>query len=99
DTGVAQTPTKLFLISMLTPEPYLAIVVEYGYNSYRHLYLGNMEKVGNYSGGEIIGGASGPTSTTNTNIFWQDSGRIKQLFGSYQNSWIRASSGGVHVDH
>lgn len=97
--GVAQTPTKVFLISMLAPEPYLVIVIEYGYNSYRHLYLGNMEKIGAYSGGEVISGGGGPIATVDGGIFFYHRARVPHLFGGNQSVWAIANSGGVYVDH
>lgn len=52
-------PTKVFLISAMTPQPYFAIVVEYGFNLMRHLYFGYMEKVGDYTGGEVVSAVNG----------------------------------------
>lgn len=97
--GVAQPPTRVFLISMLTPEPYIAIVVEFGYNSYRHLYLGFMEKIGNYSGGEVISGASGFVSPSNSDLYYLDRTQHNYLFGANQSVRPLANSGGVHVSH
>lgn len=51
-------PSRVYLFGALTPEPYLAITVEYGYNRYRHLYFGYAEKIGSYNGGEIIYGSN-----------------------------------------
>ena len=50
------TPTKLHTFCSLLPEPFIALVVEYGFNLYRHLYFGYPEKVGSYDGGELISG-------------------------------------------
>jgi len=58
-SGYKVAPTKLFLIGMLDPEPYIAVVVEFGYNLYRHLYLGYMEKQGTYGGGSVLGACTG----------------------------------------
>ena len=33
---------------------YIAIITEHGYNLHRHLYLGFMEKIGDYVGGEVV---------------------------------------------
>lgn len=51
------TPTKVHLFGNDTPwseEPWLAIVIECGFNHYRHIYIGNVVKIGEYTGGEII---------------------------------------------
>lgn len=105
NVGVTQTPTKLFLISRLDPEPYIAIVVEYGYNLYRHLYFGFMEKIGNYTGGEVIASSNGNVGqTVSSTRFWYDDGGASYsgchyLFRRYNNVWTQDASGGVHVEH
>ncbi|MEL4071749.1 hypothetical protein WKW50_16515 [Ochrobactrum sp. GPK 3] len=103
--GITQTPTKLFLISMLEPEPYIAIVVEYGYNLYRHLYLGFMEKIGNYSGGEVISSHNGThlDSVWSTSLWHYDGGTgnpvANFLFGWNTSKYTADASGGVRVEH
>lgn len=50
-------PTKVHLFGNDDPwdeEPWIAAVIECGYNHYRHVYIGNIAKLGNYTGGEII---------------------------------------------
>ena len=54
-------PTKLHLFGNDAPydeegavAPWIAVVIEFGYNHYRHVYIGNMVKFGSYAGGEII---------------------------------------------
>ena len=64
DTPVTSIPSKVHLFAATTPEPFIAIVVEYGFNSYRHLYLGNMVKAGAYTGGEVIAGTQVPVSNS-----------------------------------
>lgn len=97
--GVAQLPTKVSLVSMLTPQPYLAIIVEYGTNVYRHLYLGFMEKIGDYAGGEVISGCGGIDTPYNGSNFWWRPFSNAFLFGASQTIRSKAQSGGVHVDH
>jgi len=57
-TPATSIPSKVHLFADDSPEPFMAIVVEYGFNSYRHLYLGNMVKAGGYTGGEVVGSAN-----------------------------------------
>jgi len=90
-------PTQVHLIGALTPEPYIAIIVEYGTNLYRHMYIGNMEKIGNYEGGECIATTDGPGSSTLARAFYDLN--MKYLFGGRQNRRSAAESGGVHVQH
>lgn len=100
DADLPQLPTKLYLIGMLTPEPYIAIVVEYGYNLYRHLYLGYMEKQGDYTGGAVCGAVNGPPSKIGSDLGWLDVGNTQTLFRGHvdpsyplDNSYV----GGVEV--
>lgn len=102
--GVRQTPTKLFLIGMLAPEPYIAIVVQYGYNLYRHLYLGNLEKQGTFTGGAIISAQNGPARPINSSstIYWGNNEYTEYLFsanhyGTAMPGNLRPNAGGVHV--
>ena len=64
ETPVTSIPSKVHLFAATTPQPFIAIVVEYGFNSYRHLYLGNMVKAGAYTGGEVIAGTQVPASNS-----------------------------------
>jgi len=90
-------PTQVHLIGALTPEPYIAIIVEYGSNLYRHMYIGNMEKVGDYQGGECISATDGPGSSSSTRVYYDLD--MKYLFSGRQSRRAAAESGGVHVDH
>ncbi len=98
-TPVFVAPTKVILISGLTPEPYMAIVIEYGFNLYRHLYLGNMEKIGNYTGGEVISGNIWGASRSNLPMTWDDITAHQYLFNGYQGAVAAANAGGVKVAH
>lgn len=99
--AVRQTPTKLFLIGMLDPEPYIAIVVQYGYNLYRHLYLGNLEKQGTFEGGSIIAAQNGgadPKSSSG-NYWWGNLSFCQWMFSSthLNTAFPRPNAGGVYV--
>ena len=63
-TDVTSIPTKLHLFGGLSPKPYLAGVIEYGYNLYRHFYFGHAEQLSAYDGGEIITGSTQGISTS-----------------------------------
>jgi hypothetical protein len=96
-TPLIQHPTKLHLIGMLTPEPYIAIITEHGYNLHRHLYLGFMEKIGDYVGGEVISSQNGPAiaETGSTNLLSRTT--KNHLFSSRQFLWSASESGGVRI--
>lgn len=92
-----RVPTKLFLIGMITPEPYIAIVVEYGYNLYRHLYLGYLEKQGDFEGGVCISGTCGPFTTSSGEFDFYGDDSQQYLFNANQKMWAANQSGGVLV--
>lgn len=98
-TSYVLSPSRVFLISMLTPEPYIAIVVEFGPNQYRHLYLGFMEKIGDYEGGEVVSACNGMIAQSNSDPVWNGLGGNMFLFEAHQAIMARADSGGVHIDH
>lgn len=96
-TPIIQHPTKVHLIGMLTPEPYIAIITEHGYNLHRHLYLGFMEKIGDYVGGEVVSSENGPVTTVNGNTTLLNRSAKNHLFSSRQNVWSDSEGGGVRV--
>lgn len=98
-TPIVQTPQKVYLIGMLTPQPYIAIVTEHGYNLYRHLYLGFMEKIGNYSGGEVLSSQNGPSLLFAGNSDMASRTRKNHLFSNAQSFWADDESGGVRIVH
>lgn len=59
-----ERPSKLYLFGALSGgamdsgSTFIAGVIEYGYNLYRHFYLGYAEKITGYRGGEIITGSA-----------------------------------------
>lgn len=90
-------PTQLHLIGALTPEPYIGIIVEYGSNLYRHMYIGNMEKIGDYQGGECIAATDGPGNSSGPRTYYNIN--MKYLFGARSNRRAASECGGVHIDH
>lgn len=93
-------PTSLHLFASATPQPYIAIVVQYDYNRYRHLYIGNVVKFGAYTGGECISG---------TNVYASNNGFDRypisyrfdtgHLFQASSRTMAAADSGGIRVQH
>lgn len=96
---VTQAPTKLLLFGSLLPEPWLAIVVCYGANLYRHLYLGHLEKIGGYTGGECISGSGWPDVQQVTASMDFTSTNYAYLFKAHQGVWDAGHAGGVNVVH
>ena len=102
------TPTKLHLFGNNTPwspAPWIGIVIECGYNQYRHMFIGSLAKIGAYTGGEVIS-ANGFDSTASgsSGINTFDSVDNHFLFGArnFGNGVatpIETQSGGVNVVH
>jgi hypothetical protein len=90
-------PTKLILIGSLTPQPYIAAIICYGFNLYRHLYLGVMEGIGNYTGGEIICGSRFSDMAFTSSPWLGD--YTQYLFGAFQAVADATRCGGVHIVH
>lgn len=92
-------PSSVHLFAGTDPAPYLAIVIEYGFNSYRHLYFGYLEKHGFDSGGEVVSGTTFPASNSQFDypMDWRQS-TVQYLF-SGANHWGVEWKGGVLVDH
>jgi len=97
--AIIQHPQKVYLIGMLTPEPFIAIVTEHGYNLYRHLYLGFMEKIGDYQGGEVISSQNGPMGSFVGSSGMSSRSRKNFLFSNVQTAWADDESGGVRIVH
>lgn len=96
---VVQNPTTLHLFGSMTPEPYFCIVVEYGFNSYRHLYFGYLERLGFTGGGEVKGAANPhQVSAVGARTYWQD--RASQyLFRGRCGYATTGTMGGARIPH
>lgn len=99
------TPTKLHMLGGFDGAPWLVAIIEYGFNSYRHLYVGYMEKIGDYTGGEVVCGCdflpyyvSSSQSATRSPYHYSYDYMHKYLFSWYNNmpsDW----AGGVRINH
>lgn len=98
---VVPTPTKLHMFISPAPatNPYLAIVIEYNTNLFRHLYLGRMERLGDYSNGEIVAGMTGPMTSYSATVGYQDYNCVQYLFQSRSAARANTACGGVRVTH
>lgn len=96
---VVSLPSRVHLFGDMTPEPFLAIVIEYGFNLYRHLYFGYLQKFGAFDGGEVISGADFGASAGNVYPKNYRVNETQYLFNARQNRWLAGESGGVRVVH
>ncbi len=95
-------PTKLHIFgnAVATDYPFLAAVIEYGFNQYRHAYFGKMEGRGGYTGREVVAACTGQRDSGGTPLNWYSEGAAKFLFSGHTGSmWSEHDSGGVRVIH
>lgn len=104
-TATVSVPQAIHMFAGTSPKPYLAVVVQYGTNLFRHLYLGYLDTAGTYtsgdtSGGEIISAASPRLQNP---YYFQSSG-IRDycnsyLFGFQLSPGNGGVPGGVYIPH
>ena len=107
-----EQPTRLHLFGELVGDEneaggsFIAGVIEYGVNLYRHFYLGYVEKITPFSGGEVITGSScwpvpiGGTSGAQTVSYDAPEHNVAYPFGAeHASSLSTISNGGVFIDH
>lgn len=107
--SVAERPavSGLHLFGDTAPAPFLVAVLEYGFNLYRHLYIGSMEIVGGYTGGEVISSTMQRASRASLdfplnvrrpeNTNWLFGGRRQTNSGT--SGQLADDAGGVNVVH
>jgi len=107
DALVIQQPTLLRLFGNLdTPagqpgSSWIGGVIEYGFNLYRHFYLGYVQKVSHFEGGEAVtGSAQWPSSPSSTSTSRRGDDASVSLFPfSMKNNYVDGGGGGVYVGH
>lgn len=94
-------PTTISMFAGTFPEPYIAVAIAFGVNLYRHMYLGFMETLGNYTGGEVISCTAGSSNVSSLSVSYTAISMFKNLFGSRRSTAIVAKneSGGVRLVH
>lgn len=77
-------------------EPFIAAVVGFGFNNYRHIYIGTMVAAGNYTDGDVI--SINDFSQTYTDL---DPHKVyqKYLFRGYHVHADTGYDGGVKITH
>lgn len=78
-------------------EPYIVAVAEYGYNLYRHLYIGSVVKLGNYTGGDCIS-ANRMDNLNNRGGQYFSDGRSRFMFSAMHHDFDYPC-GGVVIEH
>lgn len=106
DSIVIVQPTALHLFGELHGDEddaggtFIAGVIEYGFNLYRHIYLGYVEKITPFGGGEVITGSSqGVNTLAASSDIWTHItyGESKLPFSAVNSN--SSENGGLHIDH
>lgn len=92
-------PQNVHIFTGTEPNPYIGIVVQYGDNLFRHLYLGYMDKSGTYSGGEVISAASPRRAVSTIVSTSSDDLAASYLFALQTETGLGGIPGGVYVNH
>jgi hypothetical protein len=103
---VVSLPTKIHLIGKLAggssnpSESFIAGVIEYGFNLYRHFYLGHIEKITAFDGGELTtGSAFQVTGKSTRTVNYMDNGDTYYPFSANTNVNGDAGNGGAYINH
>lgn len=104
---IVLAPTKVHFFGSDAPftaenPAYIAVVVEFGFNCFRHMFIGNIVKVGNYDGGELISANnwSEEYNVNSRNTSFTSAG-VKNLFAAGHNHSTdnAQASGGLNANH
>lgn len=103
-TATVSVPQAIHMFAGTSPKPYLAVVVQYGTNLFRHLYLGYLDTAGTYTagdstGGEIISAASPSLKAAYYQTTDARNYNNSYLFGFQLSTGKGGVPGGVYVPH
>lgn len=101
DRSGYRLPAKVTVFGGTTPGPWMAAVIHYEFNRYRHIYLGSMEPIGNYTGGECFHITNSPQDDTGTEAWTNGSLRFGYLFAARNTGGQNGvnNAGGVRIVH
>lgn len=101
---VVSTPTKLHLFGKKSGgasdsgETFIAGVIEYGVNLYRHFYLGYIEKISAFDNGELItGSAFWPVGKNSNSAIYCDTDDTRFPFSANNGTAGDAGNGGAYI--
>lgn len=97
-------PTKLHLFGKLegnasdSGETFIAGVIEYGYNLYRHFYLGYIEKLTAFDNGEVVSGSAfWPVGKNSNSAIYCDVEDSRYPFSANNGVAGDAGNGGAYI--
>jgi hypothetical protein len=101
---VVSAPTKLHLFGKLaggasdSGETFIAGVIEYGYNLYRHFYMGYIEKISAFDNGELVtGSAFWPVGKNSNSAIYCDTDDTRYPFSANNAVNGDAGNGGAYI--
>jgi hypothetical protein len=100
---VEYDPTQVHIFGNNSPydspdtEPFIAFVVECGYNRYRHFYIGSIVKAGNYTDGDLFSCNNHSEYFTSVSTLDITSSRQRYMFRGYCNA--TRAGGGARIVH
>lgn len=94
------SPTRLHLFGGVSGAPYIGIAIEFTPGLYRHLYLGYMEKLGSYGGGEIVSGSHWTKYSSGSFDYtaWEHRYPFSGMSGRWPYSYHQGALRAVHDD-
>jgi len=95
-------PTRLHIFgtAVATDNPFIAVSIEYGFNSHRHLYFGKIESRGNYTGRDVIACAGGRRGSTSSSLeHWTDDASSHFLASGFSSVQGTGNYGGARIIH
>jgi hypothetical protein len=102
DNPVRRDLTKAFLFGSKPADaatlPYLAIVLCFGFNLVRHLYIGQVDKIGDYQGGEVCGSTEACKDILQTESYRYLDRRQRYLFNGFSTNGSRLECGFVRAE-
>ena len=89
-----ERPSKVTVFGGMSPVPWIGAVLTYEYNYYRHIYIGNIEPLGGFTGGEVVSITNGPSTIASSDIRDPTQSR---LFGAMNQGNIFSSDSGTYA--
>jgi hypothetical protein len=103
---VALNPVQCHLFGNNSPysapdtEPYVAAVVGFGFNAYRHIYIGTLVAAGAYTDGDVVCCNDFSLQGSSPGDIYPTSERLRYLFGAYNRHEDGATyAGGAKITH
>lgn len=91
-----EAPSKITIFGGMSPEPWISAVLTFEFNYYRHIYMGYIERLGSYTGGEVFCVTNGPAPEAGSSF--RDRANTSYLFTGI-SLWGRNGGGNCGAAH